>query len=123
MTAGPLDKAESTRSNWPRRIRRLPAEEAIAVPAHDGVGADRRLRDLHDVYVWEVNAAVGEGREDLVQRLVDEYFDAAIQMMNELYGDACDRPDCAICAQPAAPNRPVPRRRRWWRLLHRRPVR
>jgi hypothetical protein len=86
------------------------------VPAHDDV--DRRLRDLHDGYVWEVNAAVGEGRDDLVQQLVDEYFDAAIQMMNELYGGTCERPDCAICARPpAATQRSVPRRTKWWRRL------
>ena len=81
------------------------------------MGADQRLRDLHDEYVWEVNAAVGEGRDDLVQRLVDEYFDAAIQMMSELYGGACERLDCAICARPPAPVRPAPRRTRWWRRL------
>jgi hypothetical protein len=85
------------------------------VPAHDD--GDRRLRDLHDGYVWEVNAAVGEGRDDLVQRLVDEYLDAAVQMMSDLYGGTCERPDCAICARPAAPEPPVPRRVSWWRRL------
>jgi hypothetical protein len=87
------------------------------MPAHEGV--DGRLRELHDVYVWEVNAAVGEGREDLIQRLVDEYFDEAMHLMSEVYGGTCERPDCAICSQPAAPERPLPRRVPWWRrLLH-----
>ena len=31
-----------------------------------------RLRDLHDAYSWELNAAIGEGREDLVAGLVDD---------------------------------------------------
>ena len=87
------------------------------MPAHEGV--DGLLRDLHDRYVWEVNAAVGEGREDLVQHLVDEYFDEAVQMMSELYGGTCERPDCTICTRPAAPQRSLPRRTPWWRrLLH-----
>ena len=87
------------------------------MPAQEGV--DRRLRDLHDEYVWEVNAAVGEGREDLVRRLADEYDDRAMQMMSEVYGATCDRPGCAICARPA-PERPGPGRTRWWHVrLHR----
>jgi hypothetical protein len=85
------------------------------MPAHEGV--DGRLRDLHDRYVWEVNAAIGEGREDLVQHLVDDYFDEAIQLMNELYGGTCERPDCTICARPATPERSLPGRTRWWRRL------
>ncbi|MCW2792266.1 MAG: hypothetical protein JWO76_1364, partial [Nocardioides sp.] len=36
-----------------------------------------QLRELHDTYVWEVNAAVGEGRLDLVWQLADDYLDQA----------------------------------------------
>jgi len=39
------------------------------------------LRELHDTYVWEVNAAVGEDRMDLVWRLSDEYADQALHLM------------------------------------------
>jgi hypothetical protein len=92
--------------------------EAITVLAHDG--ADGRLRDLHDEYVWEVNAAIGEGREDLVRRLVDDHLHKAMQVMSELYGGHCERSDCAICSRPARPQGLLPQRSRWWpRLLHR----
>jgi hypothetical protein len=94
-----------------RRIQRVAAGEAITVPDD----ADGRLRELHDEYVWEVNAAVGEGREDLVRQLVDDYLDAAMRMMSELYGGTCERPDCAICARPAVPTAPLARRTAWWR--------
>jgi len=40
-----------------------------------------RLRELHEDYAWQVNAAIGEGREDLVKRLSDEYLIKAMQMM------------------------------------------
>jgi hypothetical protein len=32
-----------------------------------------RLRALHDEYVWEVNAAVAEGRQDLIEMYCAEY--------------------------------------------------
>ena len=38
-----------------------------------------RLRALHDEAVWQVNAAVAEGRYDLVASLTDDYVDAALQ--------------------------------------------
>ena len=41
-----------------------------------------RLSDLHDAYTWEVNAAIGEGREDLVAALVDDYLAEAMQEMS-----------------------------------------
>jgi hypothetical protein len=87
----------------------------ITLPAHDD--ADGRLRELHDEYVWEVNAAVGEGREDLVRPLADEYLDAAMRMVSDLYGASCGRPDCAVCTRPAVAPRPVPLWTRWWRRL------
>jgi hypothetical protein len=42
-----------------------------------------RLHQLHDEYVWKVNAAVAEGREDLVRRLSDEYVDEALRILAE----------------------------------------
>jgi hypothetical protein len=75
----------------------------------------RRLRDLHDEYAWEVNAAVAEGREDLVWRLVDDYLAEAMREMTDAYVDACQRPDCTMCARPT-PVRPAGRlRTAWWR--------
>jgi hypothetical protein len=71
----------------------------------------QRLRELHDAYTWEVNAAIAEGREDLVWRLVDEYLESAMFMLTEGYGSGCTRPDCTMCASP----RLARRRRRWWR--------
>lgn len=35
------------------------------------MGDANLLRELHDAYVWEINAAVGEDRMDLVWRLAD----------------------------------------------------
>jgi len=45
----------------------------------------RRLQALEEEYVFEVNAAVGENRDDLVVALVDEYPDAALEVLR---GDA-----------------------------------
>jgi len=61
-----------------------------------------RLQVLHETYVWEVNAAIGEGREDLVWKLVDDYLAEAMQAMTDGFDPNCTRPDCAICAQPPA---------------------
>ena len=44
-------------------------------------GETERLRDLHDAYTWELNAAIGEGREDLVAGLVDDYLAEAVHEM------------------------------------------
>jgi hypothetical protein len=74
----------------------------------------RRLRELHDEYVWDVNAAVEEGREDIVWRLVDQYFDEAMRAMTDAYADACERPDCAMCGRPRSVR---PGRARWWRRV------
>lgn len=41
----------------------------------------RRLRELHEEYAWYVNAAVGEGREDLIVKLSDEYLTSAMEIM------------------------------------------
>jgi hypothetical protein len=73
------------------------------------------LRALHDAYVWEVNAAVGEDRMDLVWRLADEYTDKALQLITDLESPGCGRPDCPICLRPGSA---VARPRRhgwpWW---------
>ncbi|MEX5721349.1 hypothetical protein [Geodermatophilus maliterrae] len=37
------------------------------------------LTDLHESYVWRVNAAVAEDRMDVVQALHEEYVEAALQ--------------------------------------------
>jgi hypothetical protein len=66
---------------------------------------DRRLRELHDAYAWEVNAAIEEGREDLVWRLVDDYLVQVMAEMTGAYENACERPNCAVCARPPAPSR------------------
>jgi hypothetical protein len=70
------------------------------------------LRELHDAYVWEVNAAVGEDRMDLVWRLADEYTDKALQLMAAMESPGCGRADCAICARSDAAL-PGPARRSW----------
>jgi hypothetical protein len=73
------------------------------------------LRELHDSYVWDVNAAVTEGREDLVWQLVDDYVEAALRTMAEEMPQACDRPDCLVCTRPRRVPQP-PRGWRWWPL-------
>jgi hypothetical protein len=76
------------------------------------------LRELHEVYIWEVNAAVGEGRMDLVQQLADEYTDQALELMTAM-SSGCERPDCVICAR-RSPAPTVPARGRWhWRSRRR----
>jgi hypothetical protein len=77
----------------------------------------RRLRDLHEDYAWRVNAAIGEGREDLVRKLAEEYLIKAMHAMSDERPHACDRSDCAICTQPRAVRaHRAPRRGRLWRL-------
>jgi hypothetical protein len=87
------------------------------------------LRELHEAYVWEVNAAVGEDRMDLVWQLADEYTDRALALITETESPDCGRPDCAICAgrtsaptasapTASAPTAPARGRRTWW--AHRR---
>lgn len=74
------------------------------------MGDDEQLRQLHDSYAWEVNAAVGEGRLELVWQLADEYLNQALRLMTDTELAGCGRDPCAICQR-----RPVPRsRRRGW---------
>jgi pyruvoyl-dependent arginine decarboxylase (PvlArgDC) len=44
---------------------------------------ESRLQALHDEYASAVNMAIAEDREELVPGLVDEYADAALQLMTE----------------------------------------
>lgn len=70
------------------------------------------LRELHETYVWEVNAAVGEDRMDLVWRLSDEYADRALELLTAMESPGCGRPECVICARRNSAST-VPTRRRW----------
>ncbi|GAA1304086.1 hypothetical protein ACQPZA_29940 [Pseudonocardia xinjiangensis] len=42
----------------------------------------RRLNALDDEYTAAVNAAVAENRDDLIHQLVEEYPDAALEIMS-----------------------------------------
>ena len=77
------------------------------------MGIREQMQELHDAYVWEVNAAVGEGRTDLVWQLADAYLDEALHLMTTDVPTTCGRPDCAICQQPHPAHAPA--RRRGWR--------
>lgn len=78
----------------------------------------QRLRQLHEEYAWRVNAAIGEGREDLVWKLSDAYLVEAMQTMMDERPSDCERPGCAICTPPpSAGSRRASRRdrlRRWF---------
>jgi hypothetical protein len=75
---------------------------------------DERLRELHDTYLWEVNAAVGEGRLDLVWQFADDYLDRALELMTGGEPVGCGRVDCAVCSRPRPA--PAPSRKRRWTL-------
>lgn len=78
-----------------------------------------RLRALHDAYVWEVNAAIGEGREDLVARLSDQYVREALEALGDELTSPCERPDCSMCGRvpgspgPGSPARAAPQAVGW----------
>jgi hypothetical protein len=78
------------------------------------------LRELHDAYAWEVNAAVGEDRMDLVWRLADEFTDKALQLMTATESAGCGRVDCAICARSGSVSNGPTRRSwmAWWARRH-----
>jgi hypothetical protein len=46
-----------------------------------------RLAALHDDYVYRVNCAIENGREDLAQELSDRFFEEATELMSR-DGDA-----------------------------------
>ncbi len=80
-------------------------------------GGVEELRALHDAYVWQVNAAVGEDRMDLVWQLADEYLERALQVMCADQDAGCGRVDCSVCTAMAThtaapPALPVPLGRR-----------
>jgi len=73
-----------------------------------------RLRELHEDYAWQVNAAVSEGREDLIGRLSDEYLLKAMQLMageRLLAGEEASAP--ASLGSRRRTTRIL--RARWWR--------
>jgi hypothetical protein len=77
----------------------------------------QQLRELHDEYVWEVNAAVGEDRLDLVDHLTDDYLDRALRLLSAGEPPTCGSPDCAVCSRPRELPGPRsrPAHRSWWR--------
>ena len=78
------------------------------------MGLEEQLRALHDTYVWEINAAIGEDRHDLVWTLADEFTDRALALITAGEPVGCDRPDCIVCHARPSPNGPRRRRRRPW---------
>ena len=105
-STAPPDRMGRTLVEASRTFRRLPGGRQTTM------GDDEQLRELHDAYAWEVNAAVGEGRLDLVSRLADEYLDQALRILTGGEAAGCGRDDCVVCGQPrTAPSA----RRRWWR--------
>jgi hypothetical protein len=95
--------------------------------AHDHLDP---LSALHDDYVWDVNAAVAEGREDLVRTLVDDYFELSVRVMMGQQAPGCGRQECVMCtgresvpgtvpAQAQQPRRWLRLPRRWLRLPRR----
>jgi hypothetical protein len=78
------------------------------------------LAELHDTFVWDVNAAVAEGRDDLVRDLADDYFERSVRLMMGQQLPGCGRPDCVVCAtSPSARRtaRAAPHHG-WWHRLH-----
>jgi hypothetical protein len=69
---------------------------------------------LHDHYIWEVNSAVAEGRNDLIERLVDDFLRESMHLMASDGRRACDREVCSVCSYPRS--RPA-KRRGWLRRL------
>ena len=62
------------------RLRRAP----LASPAAGSLepeGLTARLRQLHDDHVEQVNMALAEDREDLVQELSDNYMDESLALI------------------------------------------
>ena len=90
-------------------------------------GETQRLRELHEYYVWQVNAAVAEGRDDLVAELADDYLEVALaEMADARPADttpdvAPDSPDLSA-VEPTGDGRWEvvdcrPARVPWWRRL------
>jgi hypothetical protein len=79
------------------------------------------LAELHDSYVWDLNAALAEGRDDLVRDLSDDYFERSVRLMIGQQPPDCGRPGCVMCPtrSAAAPSVQVATHHRWWHRLHR----
>jgi hypothetical protein len=71
-----------------------------------------QLQDLHDDYVWQVNAAVGEDRPDIVRQLTSDYLDLALELFSANEPAGCGREDCMVCRRPVSTIGNVPRGRR-----------
>ena len=93
-------------------------------------GESQRLRELHELYVWHVNAAVEEGRDDLVAQLTDEYLEAALaELAAGRPEDTAPAPRLEPAGTDVEPTQPAespgawdvldcrPTRRSWWRRL------
>jgi hypothetical protein len=52
---------------------------------------DERLRLLHEHYTWQINAAVADGRMDLVRELANHCQDEALALMLAAEGDAASQ--------------------------------
>jgi hypothetical protein len=114
-----------------------PVVEGRALPTY--AQETRRLRELHESYAWQVNAAIGEGRDDVVRQLCDDFLSQALEIMAAgQTAVPCLQPDCPTCAalgpgsrrahapeSPFPPQRPAPaaeatpQRFRWLRRLFR----
>ena len=79
------------------------------------------LAVLHDAFVWDVNAAVAEGRADLVRDLADDYFERSVRLMMGQQPPGCGRRDCVVCATAPSARRTAPAATHhgWWHRLHR----
>jgi hypothetical protein len=65
-----------------------------------------RLRELHDDFAWKVNAAVAEGREDLIRQFSGEYVEEAVRILTE--GSPAAGGVCAPEGSDAGGPRPTP---------------
>ena len=79
----------------------------------------QRLRELHELYVWQINAAVEEGRDDLVAELAEEFTEEALAVLTaQSPGAQGPEPAPPLKGRAGAevltagPSRTA---RRWWR--------
>ncbi|HWN34961.1 MAG TPA: hypothetical protein VNP03_19570 [Pseudonocardia sp.] len=49
---------------------------------------EQRLRELHDYYAFQVNVAIEEGREHMIEGLVARYPEEAARLMQEARAQA-----------------------------------
>jgi hypothetical protein len=54
---------------------------------------DERLRLLHDHYTWQINAAVADGRMDLVRELANDCQDEALALILAAEGETSSWPN------------------------------